>query len=75
MEVRLARPPPKSRHVPVAIYRDASANLDMKTLVWTRGEGMPLDQFASRLASRPARDRRRERTVTERASRYRGDEA
>jgi hypothetical protein len=26
-----------------------SADLDMKTLVWTRGEAFPLDQLASRL--------------------------
>ena len=42
-------PPPKSRHDRVAIYCDASADLDMKTLVWTRGERFPLDQLAARL--------------------------
>jgi hypothetical protein len=42
-------PPAKSHHDRVAIYCDASADLDMKSLVWTRGEGMPLDQLAGRL--------------------------
>jgi hypothetical protein len=41
--------PPKSRRDRVAIYCDASADLDMKTLVWTRGEAMPLDKLAGRL--------------------------
>jgi hypothetical protein len=31
------------------IVCETSAYLDMKTLVWTRGEAFPLDQLASRL--------------------------
>jgi hypothetical protein len=41
--------PPKGRHDRVAVYCDPSAELDMKSLVWTRGEAFPLDQLASRL--------------------------
>jgi len=32
-----------------AIYCDTRIDLDMATLVWTRGEAFPLDQLASRL--------------------------
>jgi hypothetical protein len=42
-------PPPKSRHDRVAVYCETTTELDMKTLVWTRGEGFPLDQLESRL--------------------------
>jgi hypothetical protein len=41
-------PKPKSRDR-TSIYCDTTTELDMKTLVWTRGELMPLDQLASRL--------------------------
>jgi hypothetical protein len=45
----VTRPPLKSRHDRIAVYCDHVAELDMRTLVWTRGERFPLDQFASRL--------------------------
>jgi hypothetical protein len=32
-----------------AIFCDTSCELDMKTLVWTRGENMPLDRLQSLL--------------------------
>jgi hypothetical protein len=31
------------------VYCDTTVELDMQTLVWTRGEAFPLDQLASRL--------------------------
>jgi hypothetical protein len=42
-------PAPKSRHDRTTIACECSAELDMKTLVWTRGERFPLDQLGSRL--------------------------
>jgi hypothetical protein len=41
-------PKPKARER-TAIYCDTIAELDMKTLVWTRGEHMPLDAMHERL--------------------------
>lgn len=40
---------PHSRSKRRTIECETSAELDMKTLVWTRGEGFPLDQLESRL--------------------------
>lgn len=42
-------PAPKSRHPRFAAYCDTTTELDLKTLVWTRGERFPLDQLADRL--------------------------
>jgi hypothetical protein len=42
-------PAPKSRHDRKTVYCDTNTDLDMKTLVWTRGESFPLDQLATRL--------------------------
>jgi hypothetical protein len=44
----LTGPKPKSRER-VANFCETNAELDMKTLVWTRGDRFPLDQLASRL--------------------------
>jgi Zn finger protein HypA/HybF involved in hydrogenase expression len=41
-------PAPKNRDR-VSIYCETSAELEMKTLVWTRDDGFPLDQLAARL--------------------------
>ena len=41
-------PRPKSRDR-TTIYCDTTAELDVKTLVWTRGGLFPLDQLAERL--------------------------
>jgi hypothetical protein len=38
-----------SRHKRITIACSTSAELDAKTLVWTRGEAFPLDQIATRL--------------------------
>jgi hypothetical protein len=37
-------PKPKSRNATMTMC-DTTTELDMKTLVWTRGEGMPLDRL------------------------------
>jgi hypothetical protein len=42
-------PAPKSRHERKLAACDTSTGLDMKTLVWTRGDPFPLDQLGSRL--------------------------
>jgi hypothetical protein len=42
-------PGAKTSHGRKQIQCDTSAELDMKTLVWTRGEMFPLDQLESRL--------------------------
>ena len=40
---------PHSRSKRRTIECDTSAELDMKTLVWTRGDNFPLDQLEGRL--------------------------
>jgi len=40
---------PHSRSKRRTIECDTTAELDMKTLVWTRGDNFPLDQLESRL--------------------------
>jgi hypothetical protein len=42
-------PAPKSRHDRTLVACDTVTDLDMKTLVWTRGERFPLDQLGNRL--------------------------
>jgi len=42
-------PAPKSRHDRIAVFCDTVTELDMKTLVWTRGDRFPLDQLEGRL--------------------------
>jgi hypothetical protein len=42
-------PGPKSSHGRLQVQCDTSAELDMKTLVWTRGDQFPLDQLETRL--------------------------
>jgi hypothetical protein len=43
------RPNPHSRNKRYTIECNTSAEPDMKTLVWTRGNALPLDQVANRL--------------------------
>ena len=45
----LAADSPHSCNKRITIECNTSAELDMKTLVWTRGEAFPLDQLAIRL--------------------------
>jgi hypothetical protein len=40
---------PHSRNKRISIECNTSAELDMKSLVWTRGDAFPLDQLATRL--------------------------
>jgi hypothetical protein len=42
-------PGPKPSHGRQQVQCETSTELDLKTLVWTRGELFPLDQLASRL--------------------------
>jgi hypothetical protein len=42
-------PGPKSGHGRNQVQCETSAELDMRTLVWTRGELFPLDHLESRL--------------------------
>jgi hypothetical protein len=42
-------PNPKSRHGRTRTECDTTAELDMKTLVWTRGANFPLELLESRL--------------------------
>ena len=45
-------PGPKSRHGRGQVQCETSAELDMKTLVWTRGDLFPLGQLEGRLKCR-----------------------
>jgi hypothetical protein len=40
---------PHSRNKRISIECNTSAELDMKSLVWTRGDAFPLDQLCTRL--------------------------
>jgi hypothetical protein len=40
---------PKAGHRNSIVLCDTTAELDMKTLVWTRGEHMPLDDLRERM--------------------------
>ena len=42
-------PNPKSRHGRTRIECDTATELDMKTLIWTRGANFPLELLESRL--------------------------